>query len=445
MRMLNRRQFAQGVGAGLLLSPFVSMLTRRPVRAAAASQTSRVLFFCTMGTHTDLWSPTNVTGENSFTFSPMTAPLQAVKDKIVLIEGLPSSSPTDGHGSPEGLCARSNGYYPVNNVAQLRISADQSIADKLVAAGGNRPIPSLLLGADTSGGQTMLWKNDQNVLPIASPSSAFTTVFGNMMPAPVGTQPNALLNRRKSILDLVQSQIQTIRSNVGAAEQAKLDLHLDSINQLEKKLTASTTAPAACNTITTEPPDSTSSHPAITDDLLHLEIIKNAFACDITRVAAIQFGTDQALQVDLPSLQGDQHNGFLHGSQTDFTNLIAFESWLATQFANLLLDLDKRPAPGGPDGKTLLEDTLVVWVRDMGEAATTHNMNSMRFVLGGSSYLKTNPAGRYMDLRTASSVNGANRHERVLLNAFEALGITDYTGFGDPSLATKTPLPGVAA
>jgi hypothetical protein len=41
----------------------------------------------------------------------------------------------------------------------------------------------------------------------------------------------------------------------------------------------------------------------------------------------------------------------------------------------------------------------------------------------------------------------ANRHERVLLSICDAMGITDYSGFGDPNLTSpyKSPLPGIAA
>jgi len=90
----------------------------------------------------------------------------------------------------------------------------------------------------------------------------------------------------------------------------------------------------------------------------------------------------------------------------------------------------------------------MVWCRDMGDA-TVHNQHSMRFVLAGGAggYLKTNPAGRYLDFRATDLKLPANRHERVLLSMLDAMGITDYTGFGDPSLAStsKTPLPGLAA
>ena len=63
MRTFNRRQFNQGVGASLLLAPFASMLAPRPASAAAVKQAKRVLFFCTMGTHTPLWTP-KFSGEN---------------------------------------------------------------------------------------------------------------------------------------------------------------------------------------------------------------------------------------------------------------------------------------------------------------------------------------------------------------------------------------------
>jgi hypothetical protein len=40
----------------------------------------------------------------------------------------------------------------------------------------------------------------------------------------------------------------------------------------------------------------------------------------------------------------------------------------------------------------------------------------------------------------------ADRHERVLLSVCDAMGITDFKGFGDPTLgALKSPLPGIAA
>ncbi|HEY0712391.1 MAG TPA: DUF1552 domain-containing protein, partial [Polyangia bacterium] len=179
--------------------------------------------------------------------------------------------------------------------------------------------------------------------------------------------------------------------------------------------------------------------------LLHLDILVSALACDITRVAAIQFGSDQSLQVDLPALQvqGDQHGGFLHGGGPSFTNLIKLERWLAARFVELVMKLKATPEADGSG--TLLDNTLVVWARDMGDAVN-HNQKNMRFIFAGGAggYLKTAPTGRYLHF-AGSDPN--DRHERALLTICAAMGITDFAGFGDAKLpaGAKTPLPGVAA
>jgi hypothetical protein len=70
-------------------------------------------------------------------------------------------------------------------------------------------------------------------------------------------------------------------------------------------------------------------------------------------------------------------------------------------------------------------------------------MKDMRFVLAGGAggYLKQAAGGRYVN----AGGGAGNRHERVLLNVLEAMGVTDYTGFGDPGFTGKSPLPGIAA
>jgi uncharacterized protein DUF1552 len=460
MYNLSRRQLTIGAGAGILLAPFVSMLRAGSSRAATTKQAKRLLVFCTMGTKPDSWTPT-VSGESIGTWSAMTQPLSAIKDNVVLVEGCPAGNPGDGHGSPAGLTGQGNGYYAVNNVQQLAISVDQFVADRLVKSGVKRPLSSLVLGADTTGGVTMSYRAGKAVAPIASPSSAFSTAFGGVSSGgstPTGgggtmTTPDTALKRRQSILNLVSGEIKDIQGRLGAAEKAKLEAHLESIHSLESKLMASSgggtdggvvtnpNAIKACAGLT-KPSDGTGTHPAIANDLLHLDILVNALACDITRVGVIQFGTDQGLQVDLPNLQGDQHNGFIHsGAGENFKSLIAFEAWLATQFAKVVTSLKSKPDPDGGGG-TLYDSTLVVWARDMGDAVN-HDMKDMRFVLAGGAggYLKQAGGGRYVN----AGGGAGNRHERVLLNVLEAMGISDYSGFGDPGFTGKSPLPGIAA
>lgn len=440
MPSLNRRHFVGSIGAGLLLAPFINMAMSHPARAAASS-TKRLLIFCTMGTYPPMWTPTGISGESITAWSNMTAPLQAIADNVVLLEGLPSGNPNDGHGASDALTGQGYGYY---GPGVIKTSVDQFVGQKLTASGVNRPIATLLLGANCNqnGGLSQFYggATGTNLPTIGSPLSAYNTVFGTAVPT--GTSSEQLLARRKSILDIVKAEATALKGSLGANERAKLDAHLDSIRQLENKLAQSMDGCKA-----PMKPDADTGYQYMNDldalaaNLIHQQILVKAFACDITRVACLEYGNDSKLMVNAPGTglpYDDQHAGFIHsGASSNYANLVKFEAYLATQFVNIVNLLKATPEPLDPT-KTLFDSTLVVWSRDMGDAQN-HDQKSMRFVLasGNGGYLKTAAGGRYLQ--------STERHERVLLNLCEAMGITSYAGFGDPMMSNKTPLPGISA
>src|SRR4029077_2718786 len=202
---------------------------------------------------------------------------------------------------------------------------------------------------------------------------------------------------RKSILDTVSAECTALKGSLGANEKGKLDAHLDSIRQLENKLDATMPAGGACMKPTTPGADSTMQVMGALDacaaNILHQKIIAAAFACDITRVACLQYGNDQKLMVNATGLPyDDQHGGYIHsGASSNYANLVKFEAYLATQFVNLIHLLKGLSDPLDPTGtKTLFDNTLLIWARDMGDAQN-HDQKSMRFVLasGNGGYLKT--------------------------------------------------------
>src|SRR6185369_11023235 len=180
----------------------------------------------------------------------------AVKANVVLVEGMPSGNPNDGHGASDSLTGQGFGYY---GQGVVKISVDQFVAKKLVAGGINRPISSLLLGANTSdnGGISQFYggATGGNLPTIGSPLSAFNTVFGGALPT--GTSASALLARRKSILDCIKNEATTLKTSLGNNEKAKLDAHLDSIRQLENKLGTAVPTGSACMKPNTPGADST--------------------------------------------------------------------------------------------------------------------------------------------------------------------------------------------
>ncbi|WP_437577284.1 DUF1552 domain-containing protein [Sorangium sp. So ce887] len=428
MRSHHRRAFLQGlgasVGAGFLFTPFLDSIAQ----AAPGKKPKRLLLFCTMGTATQIWKPASVAGETP-TFSEATSPLAAVKQHVVLVDGLPSGNPGNNHGAPDSLTG-----LGFSDPARL-LSVDQFIADKLVAGGTTTLIPSLLLGAESTvnGGRSPYYRAD-NLPTIASPKSAYSTLFGSAIPS--NTSSDDVLRRRRSVLDNLKSEIATLKGNLGLEQKYKLDLHLESIRQIETRLSnASSGEGGACSAPTT--PAGDPSNP-LEANLLHMDLLVGAFACDITRVAAIQWGSDQAMNVELPDigLRGEEHGTMIHTGAPAHLDLIKLEKWLAQRFVDLITKLKAIPEADGSG--TLFDNTLIAWCRDMGDSPN-HNMNEMKFVLasGEGGYLKTSPGGRY--------VRSNERHERVLLSLCDAMGVTSFSGFGDPNLQAKSPLPGLAA
>ena len=417
---VTRRQFAKALGAGLLLAPFMN--GERVARAQAAPRAKRVLLFCTMGTNPALWTPTNPA---TSIFNQATEPLSAIAGDVVLVDGLMTSDPGENHGSPEALTGK--GFSDANPT-----SVDQFLA---ASVGANDTIPALLLGANTNanGGRTLFYSNGRNLPTINSPIDAFNTIFSGVSGS---SMPSATLARKQSILDLVKSDIGTLNATLGATQKAKLALHLDSIRQLENRLTGG--AGGSCAPPATPTLDGTN---LLVSDVVHLDLIVSAFACGLTRVAALQFGSDQSVPVNLPNLQGEEHGQFIHGGAgTNYAQLIQIEQWYAQTFVDLVNKLKMTPEADGSG--MLYDNTLIVWTRDMGDSVN-HNQHSMPYVVAGGAggYLKRAPAGRYVHYNSATV---ADRHERLLLNILQAMGAS-FSGFGLLTGADQTPLPDLVA
>jgi len=167
---------------------------------------------------------------------------------------------------------------------------------------------------------------------------------------------------------------------------------------------------------------------------------KTALACDVTRVATIQFSSAQSgtvfnsfVDADWDNLADDYHHGLSHLSvgwdqPPDAVQALAQETlsriniWFASQIADLANTLDSYIEA---DGSTLLDNTAIVWVSEISEGPT-HRFVDMPLVvvgdLGGA--LKSGQHLAYDNQRA---------HNDLFVTLGQAMGITDFTTFGDPS------------
>jgi hypothetical protein len=229
------------------------------------------------------------------------------------------------------------------------------------------------------------------------------------------------------MLDHVKAELTALSSTLGAVERQKLELHAESIRQLELTLSSGGGGGPPLSAACTVPAVPGAESEALLASAKHLELAVNAFACGRTRVAAVQFGHHQNTQVSIPEVgaPGDWHNTFMHSDMAPRKRLTDLERWLCGQFVGAANRLKGIPLANGAG--TLFDKTLLVWVRDMGDGVL-HSGDDMRFVFAGGSGggLALSPEGRYLDGRGAP-------HQNALISICELLGIADYQGFGDPA------------
>jgi hypothetical protein len=423
-RTVSRRAFTVRLGAALLAAPFAQLLLPpRRARAATGKKAKRlVIMFNPNGTFPSQWHPVGTEKSFSFPAGSILEPLAAYQQAMVVIGGLQFFNASNHAG---GMHAMLTGSGTASDESK-GMSVDQYVASQI---GGSTRLRSLELGVQTSiwgaGEQTRMCYSavDQYAPPDDDPVSVYGRIFGGATSG--GSDPTSL--RRQSVLDAVRSDLTDLRGRLGTEEAKKLDQHLASVRELERSMGIT-----ACSGGT--PPgsvakDQNDNFPTIGKS--QLDLLVAALACGATNVATLQWSfTVSPVVVSWLGIP-DQHHTLSHNSDQDTAGVKKFtdsERWFAQQFAYLL---DKLAATSDPAGGTLLDSTLVVWAKEMGDARL-HVCTDVPFVLAGGGAFET---GRYLNFST-----GVN-HAHLLVSICQAMGLTNTT-FGTAAAGTG-PLAGL--
>jgi hypothetical protein len=110
------------------------------------------------------------------------------------------------------------------------------------------------------------------------------------------------------------------------------------------------------------------------------------------------------------------HHSISHENADNRDKLVAIDKWYATQVAGMLSAMDAIDEGNG----TLLDNTLVVWGRELG--STSHRMQPMPLVLAG---------GAQRALRTGRFIDVNNEvHAKLLVSICQMMGL-ETNGVGD--------------
>ncbi len=430
---LSRRAVLRGAGGVALTLPFLESLAH----ADPGTPPKRfVAMYFANGAFTSKWFPTDAQSETVFSLNSSHAALATLRQHVMWLSGVNMSVALTGPGEQHmrGLGALltgqkiNEGNFIGNDGSRSGWANGISLDQKLVPLiGQGTRVPSLQLGVnvkerDVSGALSYADAN-QPLLPQNDPRKVFTALFGAGSPL----EGDAL--RRRSILDAVLSQFNTVKKKVTAAERMKLDAHAAKIRDLEVRLTMLPTG--TCSTPVTPPEvayETENGMPDVSKE--HLDLISLAFTCDLTRVVSIMF-SDAKNHIAMPFIQvgSDVHN-VSHYSDGDANRdpLAYRDRWVVEQMASLITSLSNATEGSG----SVLDNTLMFMGSDVARG-NLHSHDNMPFLVAGHG--AGFRMGRYVQAT-------GQTHNQLLLSMFQGLtGSTDTT-FGDANFCSG-PMPGM--
>jgi hypothetical protein len=425
---LDRRRFLVGAGGAVLALPMLEAFAPRAAFGAVAAPKRLVVVVhrhgrvAGSGGGQDNWSPAAVTGPLPTGISPMLAALAPIRGEIVTLDGIDNlvrHTTGDGDGHFSGArtfltCKRPNangtGTGPsLDFVAGQRLRSSPTQRSALVFPSSPLPFEYQYDAPGFYGAN-----GTPPTLLNSNPKVALTDLFsqlGTPPPPPQKTLQDRLTARRGSILDLVASDYESLRTKVSAADRTRLDEHAGFIRTLETRFSSTaggTTRLQGCAAPSAAAIPSYSAAQTARGRLdgqvtpAQIENLVMALACDVTRVASLHFelGYDPVYASEFtggsPFDGGNNYHAMIHSTpqlsnpnRPSLTQAFGFHSKMFTRLVTRLAQV------GDVDGRRMLDNTLVLWVSDMGYGSSHFDFN-IPVVMAGMSSAFPKGQGRHV-------------------------------------------------
>jgi len=439
--ILNRRTVLRGalggVGISVGLPPLEAMFNANGTAYAqsnAAIPKRLGLFFWGNGVKLDRWAST----PRRWTPSPSLQPFATagVKDYVNVVTGMNIKSGNErGHHS--GLTGIMSGAaliaepHPNSNYVSTysQPSIDQVAAGVI---GTTTRFKSLEVGVSKKvvdgEGTTLHYLShngpDSFNPPEYNPVNVFNRLFGTDFVPPMGGTPVVDVTKtlRKSVLDAVLADMNTLKGRVGATDKIRLDSHMNNVRSLENRLVSATPTLPPGSTACVRPaqptkPSTSGGEPIKATNKAMSDLIAMALACDQTRVFSVMFSGSVGYTVfsDIGITTG--HHDLTHDEAGDQPQVQASTVYTMEQFAVLLAALKAIPEGAG----NLLDSCAILASSDTADGRD-HSITNYPILIAGSAGGKL----KYPSVHYKS--NGENT-TMVLLSILRSVGLS-LTEFG---------------
>lgn len=444
---MNRRNFLRAGGAVLALPMLESLMPR--VARGQTMQAPRRFISVFTANGDQIANRFTTRGETNFVLGEFLRAYEAQRADMLFVEGvnkyhgnLPSGERADGHqqgGSALAPWKSGTGSFPIGGGNGATIgyvlgpSLDKRLGD-LVKARDNVRHGNLVYRVGDRNNN--IWNQHAHngpegtqapIPPETNPFTAYTRIFTDVTPE---AREAALrrLTMRQSALDLVKGELSSLKPKLSASDVQRLQLHEQSVRDIETSLSSMTANVPACTTVdtgaTVDPYTA-----ANWDEIgrLFFRITTMAFACDLTRVVNFNWSGNTSDRVYAELGFSDGHHTISHdSSDAAFVKIRAIINLLHQKTVSELYGALKGLQEFGG---TVYDNTMVMHWSELAQGDTHSNSDNLVMFGGGGAkeYFRT---GRYVKLTNAA--NGSNSFSDLQVHAFKYLGFTNVNSWGDP-------------
>ncbi|HUK01670.1 MAG TPA: DUF1552 domain-containing protein [Steroidobacteraceae bacterium] len=394
---LSRRTFIRGSGVALAL-PFLDAMVPAATALAdtAAAPKTRAAFFyiphgaimnnTVYGKEVDAWSSTGKGAE--FQLGKTLASLEPYKNYVTTFDNIENLA---AGGSVHTLNPATwlSCVHPDTAAkgASMAVTLDQVIAQHI---GQKTALPSLEICSETTiqvaacGGagcyyaSTTSYSGPNTPLPMEyNPRKVFIQLMGE---GDTAAEREALLRENVSILDMINERAKALRSDLGPGDQAKLSDYLDTVRELERRVSMAGTRDLHGLNI----PDAPVGELEDFDKQVRLmfDLLALAFQADLTRVASyvmVSEGTNRTYNfVGVP----DSFHPVSHHSndRERIRRLQVIERYHLERFADFLKKLANTKEGDG----SILDHSLFLYGSNMSNSNQHDNYPLPEILVGGA-------------------------------------------------------------
>jgi hypothetical protein len=450
--LMSRRAALKTALGGVFLAPF---LRQRELEAQQALP-KRLLIAFTPDSHPREWWPT--TTESGFTLQGPLLDFAGLEQHMLFVRQINHSWTFDNHHEA-GIAQLFTGarFYDDATHYANGPSLDQILLKNTDFRAGT-PISDIHLTAGDKGGgdkrHVISYSGPGQPIPHEwDPARAFSNIFsgvtfgGSTTPPPAPTPASTVqTDIKKRALEINMDEIRRIQGFLGQEERERLQIHLDSLNELEGQINGGTVPDTptlvggSCERVDTGSINSSDRNDQTIDTWakIQADLIVNAFTCDRTRVADFSFGFSGSHHTGMFGLVAGDNNSWhdtvahLSVSNTNRTSNVKLSSGTAQVkdafilfdrfWASQLAYLAHRLAGIAEGDGSMLDNTLIYWGVESG-TDHNHNPRDMQYLLVGGKNMGFN-VGKFVQNPKEESAH--KLHTAVL----HGLGYTGATGIG---------------